>query len=127
MHIARFGLTGISYKRGYLFGSHKQYPLSVLRFLFVTISFCNDSNTRSLLNDSLRGLVQDKDWLVKNAPLIRLERKRVRAKAKAEAERRYRKDRDQYQSLYLESKGRVIELESENRTLKSTIKLVSET
>ncbi len=79
MHIAQFGLTGISYKKGFLFGTYKEYPLATLRLLFVTINFCNDSNTRSILNDSLRGLTQDRDWLVKNAPQIRLEKKKVRA------------------------------------------------
>lgn len=125
MHIAEFGLTGISYKKGLLFGVYKQYPLATLRFLFVTISFFKDDNTKSLMREALAGLAQDRDWLVKNAPRIRMETRKAEARAEAKAEHHYKASRDEYKALYLKGEQELAVLKAQNDALRSSIKIVS--
>ena len=125
MIIANLGLYGISYRKAKLFGSMEQFPLIAIRFLFFQL-YLIKGDPIGLFREAIRGLSEDRDWLVKNARSIRLEKKKLRSKMLAKFEAEYRdriKNAWDYANKSENAKG---ELQNEVYSLRRVIKGLTE-
>lgn len=89
MIILHFGLCGLRFKRASLFGQMGQFPVTSVAFLFGQM-FVIGGRPDGIFREAIMGLSKDPEWLVKNAPQVRLECKRARVKVRAQMEAEYR-------------------------------------
>lgn len=110
MIIFHLTLCGLSIKRGTLFGLERhEYPVLVIRGLIFTAAVLRGAPA-SLFREAVVGLMDDPEWLTKNARSIRLHRRRMAAKIRAEMEARYRGELER-------AWGQVTELSSKSEVL----------
>lgn len=121
MIIASFGLYGISFRRGKLFGNMRQYPLLSIQFLLVSIAFIR-GNPVGVFREAIKGLSEDQEWLVRNARTIRIAKAKAKGKARAQMEAQYRADIDRAWERVSEESRKSGELQNEVYALRRVIK-----
>lgn len=120
MFIIYFGLTGVSIRRGQLYGD---LPCEVvlLRLLFVSVAWVRSPYGAQLIHHAVTGLSRDKGWLIKNAPAIRRARRKAEAKGRAQGRSEWEDDYNRVLADYRQMFTRCGKLEKENSSLRSSI------
>lgn len=121
MIIATFGLYGIRFRRGKLFGEMSQYPLLTIRFLFVSLTILR-AHAVFDIRAAMKGLSEDPEWLIKNARSVRFERRKAAARVRAKLEAEYRGNLDRAWERVSEEGRKSGELQNEVYALRRVIK-----
>lgn len=106
MIVLNFGLYGIRFRRGNLFGDMESHPIFSVRFLFFSAVILRDRAALDI-RQSVIGLSENPAWLAENARSVRLERRKARAKARAQMEAEYREELDRTYSLSAEMQAKL--------------------
>lgn len=84
MVIINLKLCGLSVRRATLFGlERREYPVMVVRGLFFMVAVLKGVPVR-LFQEAMTGLMDDPEWMIKNARSVRLHRRKVTTKIRAE-------------------------------------------
>lgn len=112
------GLTGLGMKRGKLFGAHKDHPLLTVKALICSVVVFRSRDSQVLFMKAIKGLAYDKDWLIKNADAVRLERKKATAKARGE----YQGYKERFMADFNWRAEKITDLENEVYSLRRVVR-----
>ncbi len=112
-------LCGIGIKRGRLYGD-SPHDLVTIKFLLVHIVWIC-SQGAMLIRQAVTGLMQDPEWLVDNAPSVRLARRKARDYYRREHEKYMNDCEKRGVNERYELRSKIRDLENENTSLRNSL------
>ena len=120
MILIDFRLCGLRCRRARLFGEMEHRLLSI-QLLLISVAVIK-GNPVPMFRQTILGLSEDPQWLVENAPAVRLARQRATAKARAQMESEYRENITRAWDRVRTTEHRLSELQNEVYALRRVIK-----
>lgn len=111
-------------KKGHIYREYKEYPLVSFSFFLIRITYLK-AKADQLFTQTLRGVLEDPDYMIDNAHKVRKATKDAKRKATAHVKANHQEALDDYRERYLAESTKRTKAETELFHLKATIKILT--